>query len=371
MLKINFITNFALTQRSGGWSGISFAIFTNLAKKAIVNYIGPINPPPIFIHNIISKIKKIFRIPRKFVFFSERRLSNISNSVSEQSLKFSSDIDIYFGSTPWIKCSNGKPYAIFMDCTFSTYISVYHDKKRFIAQDLERINSQEIAFFNKASHLFFMTNWPAQQFLNENPLFKDKVYVVGSSGFIRIPDSDNYKKGNYFLFVSLNFNKKGGSTVVKAFQKLHNKYPNLELYIIGERPPDDVLSLPGIRYKGIYNKNNPDEFEQLCEIFSNAFALVHPTKMDINPLIITEVQYYGCPVIASNRFGIPDLVKHNYNGFLVDNPDNIDELFEAMSYLCIDNEHYLRLRKNARYYSTKYLTWPSIIEKMLKILSKK
>ena len=56
--------------------------------------------------------------------------------------------------------------------------------------------------------------------------------------------------------------------------------------------------------------------EKIIEELKRADLFIHPSIMDNSPHAICEAQLIGCPVIASNVGGVPDLVKDGETGFL-------------------------------------------------------
>ena len=56
--------------------------------------------------------------------------------------------------------------------------------------------------------------------------------------------------------------------------------------------------------------------EEIIEEMSSADFFVHPSIMDNSPNTVCEAQLIGCPVIASNVGGLPDLVENGKTGFL-------------------------------------------------------
>ena len=56
--------------------------------------------------------------------------------------------------------------------------------------------------------------------------------------------------------------------------------------------------------------------EEIIEEMRSADLFVHPSIMDNSPNTVCEAQLIGCPVIASNVGGLPDLVENGKTGFL-------------------------------------------------------
>ena len=58
------------------------------------------------------------------------------------------------------------------------------------------------------------------------------------------------------------------------------------------------------------------ENSQIIDEMRKADLFIHPSIMDNSPLAVCEAQLIGCPVIASNVGGVPDLVRDGETGFL-------------------------------------------------------
>jgi glycosyltransferase involved in cell wall biosynthesis len=95
------------------------------------------------------------------------------------------------------------------------------------------------------------------------------------------------------------------------------------------------------------------------QILGRVRALVHPTKSDISPLLIIEAGYLGCPVIASRKFGIPELVDDARTGLLLDDPSQAGSVASAMCWMLERTEGYQRMREaawaNARELHSKWM----------------
>ena len=128
--------------------------------------------------------------------------------------------------------------------------------------------------------------------------------------------------------MSTNFEAKGGPIVLAAFQELRQSHPDASLVIVGDRPNLDLT--PGVRCTGFLRKEVPREYQQFREIIAAARAVVSATTSDICPLLFVEAAYFGCPVISTRRFAIPEIVDHGRTGFLLDCSQDASGLAQAM-----------------------------------------
>jgi glycosyltransferase involved in cell wall biosynthesis len=147
---------------------------------------------------------------------------------------------------------------------------------------------------------------------------------------------------------------------VDAFTRVQSEIPDARLRIIGERPPEAVLSTPGVTYEGRLDKSNPTELQRLQAVLASAFALVHPTIKDATPQVIVEANYHGCPVVAPRSFGIPEMVIDGITGCLTTSPPSADDVAERMRWLCRHPEEYRQMRVASRTRALERFTWEQV-----------
>lgn len=368
VMKINYISNIPENESSGGGSGVNKAVYKYFEKRNEYFNYQYINPNPNKIEQFKSKLQKLFHRARKYFFFSESRLKKI-----KRSFKHDPYTDIYFfhGFTPWIKIKPDKPYFCFNDACFATYVEIYNNSDHFSKKDVERIFVQEKNWLKNAAAVLFRSNWALEETKRKYHLEGYNFHNVGVGGFIDIPSNDTYSNGKDFLFIAREFIPKGGPEASMALQKVLDVYPDVSLQIVGEKPNEQILQLPGIKYIGFLNKNNPEEKKILQEIFSKSFALIHPTVKDTNTLVITELAYYGCPAISTNKFAIPEYLINNETGYLVEDPKSIEEIASKMIELIKDAENYSAMRLATRENALNNNTWEVVLQRIEKIINEK
>ncbi|MFD2244909.1 glycosyltransferase [Pontibacter ruber] len=362
-MKINFISTEDLKSISGGWNGTNSKIFEQLSKVFNLNYIGPVNPKSIASEKLFSKIKRILGLRGNFHFLSDKRLFHIKDIVSEQ-LDPLADYNFFFGQMVWTKCYFNKPYGVYLDACFPTYLSIYSSPESFDIKDVERIKTLEKEFLLNATNLFFGSYWALHEAEKHYSCKFHNAEIVWVGGNIPIPQVDAYEGGKDFLFISLNFEKKGGYICVEAFQKIKSAYPESTLTIIGQKPPASVLGINGIVYAGLLKKTNLKDFEKFKELLGKAFFLIHPTIMDTMGAVLIESGYYGCPSIVPKSFGIPEFVLDQVTGIVVDTPFNAEDFSQPLLDIIKDKKRYFSLRSEARKYTTSKLTWEVIGQKI-------
>jgi len=332
------------------------AMLDVLAREYLVNYIGPINPKASTPQKIYSKARRMLGLGGDFFFFSEERLEAIRRGVETGLQASKAEFVIFHGFTPWIQTHPSLPYIAWSDCTFFQYVRIFHDAKVFRADDLKRIQEQEARWLQKAERVIFRSAWAASEAIHDYHLAKDRVGVVGNYGFLTPPSSDTYTGARDFLMITTNFRQKGGPVVLEAFRLVRKENPGMRLILIGDHPGKNVLQEPGVVYLGWIDKANRDQADLLNQTIAGAMCIVHPTIADTNPMVLIEAGYFGCPAISTKRYAIPELVKNEVSGLLLDDPTDVSALVKAMETILQQNQKYLQMRKEARSHMLGYYT---------------
>jgi glycosyltransferase involved in cell wall biosynthesis len=366
-MRITFVSNFELEDISGGWNGINANVFNELKKVCDIEYVGGINPPFNYLEKAVSKLRRVLHFKGSYSFFAESRLNEINRQLTEKGIR--GDQILYFGATPWVKHRFSQPYSVYMDICFQDYIGLYIGEDQFDRKDISRIVEQEKFFLENARWIFWGSNWAHKQAEKlYHTTFPNSV-ITSTGGNIPIPDCISSDPERKLLFISLDFEKKGGHIAYEAFLKVKEKFPDTSLSIIGQKPPGYVLETPGVNYVGLLNKKSPRDIAILQYELNSSFFLIHPTKMDTMGAVIAEAGYYGLPSIAPDNFGIPDLIENGSTGFMVPLPLSAEK-FSVMILEMMDNmAKYLAMRKNVREFMVKERSWTGIANKLVHTLS--
>lgn len=122
------------------------------------------------------------------------------------------------------------------------------------------------------------------------------------SGFM--PSRKDLHKGTSYLLESLELLK----------IRLGEKAKDVELVVFGNRNTEDVPEFP---FKtSFFGTISDDERLALCYAAADAFLI--PSLEDNLPYTVMESLSCGTPVITFKTGGIPDMVKHQQNGYLAE-----------------------------------------------------
>ncbi len=104
----------------------------------------------------------------------------------------------------------------------------------------------------------------------------------------------------------------------------------------------------------------------LKHFYVAADFFVLPSLAEGLPLVVLEALGSGCPVIASNVAGTPEIVSDGYNGLIVP-PRNAKILSKAIQELTRNPELRRKMGQNARHTVNANFTWGSVAKRVLKV----
>jgi glycosyltransferase involved in cell wall biosynthesis len=329
-----------------------------MKKRFDIYYAGPLSPKTPVFESSISKVRRrILGTRGKYSYFSERTLDGNAQMVSG-AVAPGSKAAVFRSAGRWCRWKPTTPYFIYLDAVVQTFVENTFAEDDFIQVDLDRIYAEEAAFLENATGVFFESAWGLERAVSAYNLKAAHYTVAGRGGVIDPPASDTWDGETIALVsIAMNFTQKGGDIVRDAFVKLKPRFPALTWNIIGGRPGAHTAAIPGVTYEGILDPDRPRDRVRMSSILSNAFLLVHPTREDTSPLVITEAAYYGCPSVSVNVFAIPELVVDGTTGLLVGSPPDSDAVAQAIESLLLDRSRYLSMRREARSYSLRQFSW--------------
>lgn len=207
------------------------------------------------------------------------------------------------------------------------------------------------------------------------PGISTKSVVVGNginlSEFVNISSYNSSRIGSepserYILGLGRLVFKKGFNILLEAWAKLPADFP-YKLIIAGDG--EERLALAKLTKS--LNLTNKVTFlgavthETSLQLFKGAKLYVLPSLLEPFGIVLLEAMASGCPILASNTGGVPDLVKEDETGALFRTGD-ADELARKLVDLVSDEAKMVRLTENALNF-VKYFSWDTVATKYLDI----
>lgn len=359
--RLTYVTDLACTPSGGGSYVVNWHTFNELQKCFEVSYAGPIVPKPPVVASTISKVRRrILKAPGAYVYFSEETLEDNARRV-ERAIAPGSDAIVFRSAARWSHVRTTLPYFVYLDAVTHTFFSNTFSASDFIRSDIDRIWRDEAAFLEGASGVYFESEWGMRAAVEAYGLRAAHYHVAKRGGVFDPPDADTWTGRNCQLVsIAMDFNQKGGDLITAAYARLKPRFPALSWRIIGGRPDRTTMEMAGVTYEGVLYTDVPGEAAKFRSILADSFLLVHPTREDTSPLVITEAAYFGCPAISVNAFAIPELLIDRETGLLLDPPADVDRLVNAIGTLLTDGSRYTQMRQSARRHSIEQFRWDRV-----------
>jgi glycosyltransferase involved in cell wall biosynthesis len=142
---------------------------------------------------------------------------------------------------------------------------------------------------------------------------------------------------------------KGQHELIGAASLLRDTFPNLHVMIVGANVPEFRADFERTaRQGGIADRVHFGGFQRDVRPFLHEFDLfVHPSYGEPFGLAIVEAMAMRKPIIACNTGGVPEIITHGQNGWLVEER-SVGAVATAISTLLNDGELCRQLGQRAR-----------------------
>jgi glycosyltransferase involved in cell wall biosynthesis len=140
--------------------------------------------------------------------------------------------------------------------------------------------------------------------------------------------------GKYILTLAWATPVKGPDIVIKAFEKIKDRFPEVKLVMVGSGPMENELRklIADLSLSDRIIRLGTVESSTLPPLFEKAVFGVIPSRQEGFGVVALEFQLLKKAVVASSAGGIPEFITDNDNGLLV-RPDDVETLAEKMSIL--------------------------------------
>ncbi len=242
------------------------------------------------------------------------------------------------------------------------YFKSSKDKEEYIKRMQKSISRSDL--------IFTISKYSKKEIIENFSVNVDiEVIYLASTVENKYLDAYPYPGFSYFLYVGGYDPRKGLETLLKVFIRLH-KEKNLKskLVLTGSKnyysPSFKSLVDEGVELGVVVEKGYVTE-EELSYLYSNAMALIYPSKYEGFGLPPLEAMSLGCPVVTTRFTSIPEVCGEAACYIDVD-----DEFDFARVLVKLENDDKLReeLEKKGRIQASKF-SWSSSAEIFLNKLN--
>ena len=228
---------------------------------------------------------------------------------------------------------------------------------------------------------YLLRKFDAYHVLNNHDL--NLFYNWGLKNIYLIPngvDTEKFKPKNFkrrpkkfkILFAGRLTLDKGVDILCESIRMINNNKiirKNMEFIIVGSGPLECLVKKLAEQYKNVTYLGYLGE--ALPDIYRDCDLLILPSRIETLPLVVLEAQASGLPVIASNTFGIRDILIHGVTGTVIQREDTrmLTQKIRKYYSLWLNNyEKYEQMRIAARENAEKRFDWNIIAERIYNML---
>lgn len=181
-------------------------------------------------------------------------------------------------------------------------------------------------------------------FRPEHSLQKDKPFIITLGG-TRITE------------------RKGINYLVEALSKLHLKYPNIFLKLVGEGNEKENLEklIKDFKLENFVEFVGMVSREKIAFYYQEASLFVLPSLNEGMSNAMLEALASGLPILATNTGGTSELVEDGENGFIIKMKD-VDDLAQKIELLISDNDLRQKMGLASRERAQK-MSWENVAKK--------
>lgn len=260
------------------------------------------------------------------------------------------------------------PHFVYTDHTLLAHLRYPHLKQKQAYIASRSWLMLETALYRNAAANFAMGEFVAQSLREDYGCPREQVICARAGANIGTPNPVLIAKytRKEILFVGVRWARKGGPDLLEAFKRVLQKHPDAQLTIVGCSPAIDPMVHPNCRVLGKVERT------EVAKLYEQASIFCLPTTLEPFGFVFIEAMMHKLPVVATNIGAIPDFVKDNVSGHLVE-PGDTNALADSLIDLLDSPSRCLQFGKAAHRAVIHRYTWDAAVatikEKIVAVLN--
>ena len=231
-------------------------------------------------------------------------------------------------TTTRFNAGGGKlPHFTVVDVTLAAVREQYRALYNSSDSALDRLHAFQQQVYDQSNAVFAMGKYVRDSLVHDYRVAPHCAVAIGAGPNISLGARSTVAASQKVLFVGTNWQRKGGPTLLAAFRRLRQKYPQAELEIVGCTPE---INEPGVKVVGRVPR------EDLHRYFTQARLFALPTLLEAFGIVFVEALHFGLPIIGTNIGAVPEMVADGVNGYVVP-PGDANALGDALERLFADD----------------------------------
>ena len=209
--------------------------------------------------------------------------------------------------------SRGRRYLVYTDNIHTLTARYFPAWSPLSGRDRAKRIQLERATCRAARFVFAKTDFLRDALVDDYGCDPERVIRVGSGSNIMVHALDGKRyDGQVALFVGIDFERKGGSVLLRSWRAVRERLPDAELWVVGPKRRPAAADQPGVRWHGFV-----DDRRELAGLYARATVFVLPSLFEPWGGVLMEARGHGLPCIGTDRGGFRESIEEGVNGLMV------------------------------------------------------
>ena len=369
-MKLAWVSPYSVTESSGGWKGMHHNLYKSLNQIVDIELLPALPGGKDYFAMLVSRLFTITTGYRLVWSHSDSTLLRTAKSFRKLAQSCQSGSFFFFGSSNYILCKPDRSYSCYLDSAFVLYLRFYEKHRKYLDRDIRRLKRMEKQWLQNCDNIFTSSAFAREAIVDELGVDAKRIHVVFAGPNLQyVPEMLPGPKSNNIVFIAADFIRKGGERVVKAVERARECIPTLRLHVIGQEPPPE-LQKDFVIVHGWIDRETPHGKGTFDKILGDCGLTVMLSKADLTPLAICESFAYGVPCLAARAGGIPEMVHHGENGWLVDLKETEEGIAGLLVSIFSDPRSLANVSEQARKTFECDWNWGSVASRISTIINK-
>jgi glycosyltransferase involved in cell wall biosynthesis len=250
------------------------------------------------------------------------------------------------------------------------YLQSPYASRKLKKRQIDAALAYEREVYSGIDRIMTTSDYLRDSFIHDFKISRERVVRVGAG--INLHDvpheiPERHWDARQILFIGVEFARKGGWQLLRAFKAVRNRYPDATLHIVGPRQlavPPELSS--GVQHHGYLDKNDPIGAATWQRLMRDSCLFVMPSLYEPFGIAPLEAMAHQIPAVVTNRWALREIVTPGVDGDHVE-CGNVDHLVAVLGKLLAAPADLKRLGENGRRKVLEWYTWPRVVERMRQV----
>ena len=239
------------------------------------------------------------------------------------------DVAISLKAIPMSHSKTAVPVILYNDAPFSGLLNFYAEFTGMSPGHVADGHAMERATARKAARSIYTSQWAADLAVRDYGVDPSSVHVVPVGANLEVRHARSDVEGWIeqrvqsqlweCFWLGVDWERKRGALAVRIIEELRRRGYPVHLTVAGAGPKKSPSATPGVTYLPFLDAAG------IVQKLKGTHFLLFPTLADCTPIVYSEANAFGVPVLSTNVGGITTSLKEGRNGhvFAIDAPVSV------------------------------------------------